>query len=1062
MRCLTGFVVGLCLVGLCLCNPAWAIEPAEAEFFEKQVRPVLVEHCYSCHSGKAEKLQAGLRVDSLRHMIQGGDSGPAVVPGKPDDSLLIRAVRYEEYEMPPRSKMPADQIAVLEKWVEQGAPWPDDGAANEDHGPKPFDINERRDSHWVWQPATERPAPSVALDPSKPPVIVNAFDAWITAKRNERNLATSESATPEEWARRVAFDLTGLPPESEQLDRFLSDARPDARRRYIDRLLASPTFGEHWARYWLDLVRYAESRGHEFDPDVRGARFYRDYVIRAFNQDLPYTQLMREHIAGDVLAQPRVDPHSGINESVLATGFWHLNEWLHSPVDTLRDEADRNDNLIDTFSKTFQGVTVACARCHDHKFDAIATDDYYSLATVLKCSEFREVRFASMLQNAPLARELDELQDAYAATLRDALVRVAQEPIGESDLARYQQPALRRLMAELAGTVPIDTVTSRVAEVAPENVVVDYQSPSTPLVADGESFNTRPRKLAEIVLDGNGDLQLMKDAAARRDPLWYGLVDAGDPPVNLQSRLDKFPRAARTLRTPTFELREGLVSVLVRGNGYAFACIDGHRQLFGPLHGETLVEFKAPPKEPDIEPRWVSLNLQRYRGSWTHLELTTMTDQPLEVLAVIQGPPPSASAKPVVPETPLSADDVARGLKVIAESLQGAQPWTRTTLDAAAWWVGDLNARVAEAPVVEGSALNALQQAKQNYQAARAEVAKRIIYASPVAPAMWEGWQQPGWVAIRGNPHSRGREAPRRMMQSLGGQTLAADAPGSGRLLLAETVCDPANPLTWRVMANRLWHQMFGRGIVASPDDFGVLGQPPTNPELLDQLAIHLREHDSIKQLVRELASSATYGLSCRPVPQSLEQDPENVTWHYRPPRRLTGEMLRDTMLFESGRLVRELEVPSVPLQLTEFMDGRGRPGVSGPLDGSGRRSIYLALRRNFLPPMFVAFDLPAPTVTRGQRSMSNVPSQALTLMNDPLVDHLSGVWAKQLISTNADAATHARKMMQAVWGRAPADDEAQEAETFVRQLAAEKGGEAALHDFAHVLFNTKEFLFVP
>ncbi len=343
----------------------------QLEFFEKQVRPLFATHCYSCHSVKAEKLQAGLLMDSRASLLQGGDSGEAIVPGDVDGSLLIEAVRYESYEMPPKGKLSADDIKTLERWVEMGAPWPDEAAPTGESSAEVFDLQQRKADHWVWQPIQSPAIPEVA-DTKWPH---DELDHFVLAKLEEARLTPSCDADRTALMRRLYFDLIGLPPTPEQAGKFLDDSSDGALERLVDELLASPHFGERWGRHWLDLVRYAESRGHEFDNDTPNAFQYRDYIIRALNANVPYDQLVREHIAGDLLAQPRLRPDTGINESILGTGFWFLGEWVHSPVDIRKDEADRFDNMIDVMSKTFLGVTVSCARCHDHKFDAISTAD---------------------------------------------------------------------------------------------------------------------------------------------------------------------------------------------------------------------------------------------------------------------------------------------------------------------------------------------------------------------------------------------------------------------------------------------------------------------------------------------------------------------------------------------------------------------------------------------------------------------------------------------------------------------------------------------------------------
>ncbi len=345
-------------------------EVAAIEFFEAKVRPLLVNRCQSCHGGA--KVKGGLRLDSRASALAGGPSGPAVVPGKPEESLLVEAINYgDDLKMPPKSKLPAEEIATLTKWVEQGAAWPVGRESTKSGQVKPFDLRERA-RHWSLQPVKE-PTPPKVKDAAWP---INAVDRFLLAKLEAKGLKPAGEADRATLIRRLTFDLTGLPPKAAEIEAFVNDTTPDAYEKLVERLLASPHYGERWARHWLDLVRFAETSGHEFDYDIPLAYRYRDYVIRAFNADVPYNQLVVEHVAGDLLPDPRRDPSTGTNESVLGTGFFRFHEGVHSPVDLKEDGASKVDNQIDVLGKTFLGLTIACARCHDHKFDAITTRDY--------------------------------------------------------------------------------------------------------------------------------------------------------------------------------------------------------------------------------------------------------------------------------------------------------------------------------------------------------------------------------------------------------------------------------------------------------------------------------------------------------------------------------------------------------------------------------------------------------------------------------------------------------------------------------------------------------------
>ncbi|MEM6917328.1 MAG: DUF1549 domain-containing protein, partial [Verrucomicrobiota bacterium] len=334
--------------------------------------------------------KGSLQVDHLEHLLLGGETGPAIVPGDAEKSLLIESIRYEneDLQMPPKEKLSAEIVADFEQWINAGAVWPEEPVPNADGDSKEeyFDLQKRYEEHWSWRPV-ERPEFPVVEEEDWPR---SGVDHFILAGIESHDLLPAEEADPSVWLRRVYFDLIGLPPTPEQLASFLADEKPCAEERVVDELLASPHFGEKWARHWMDLVRYAETYGHEFDYPIDHAFEYRDYLIRALNEDLPYDQFAIEHIAGDLLRNPRRHAEEQFNESILGTAFWYFHEATHAPTDVLSNEADIMDNQIDVFGKTFLGLTISCARCHDHKFDAISTADYYALTAYIHGSARQE------------------------------------------------------------------------------------------------------------------------------------------------------------------------------------------------------------------------------------------------------------------------------------------------------------------------------------------------------------------------------------------------------------------------------------------------------------------------------------------------------------------------------------------------------------------------------------------------------------------------------------------------------------------------------------------------
>lgn len=1074
-----------------------ATQEQNFEFFEKQVRPILAARCYECHSGRLEKPKGGLRLDMRQAAFKGGDTGPAIVPGKPQESLLVDAIRYDGlYQMPPKSKLPAEEIAILTRWVEMGAPWPDaettpKDASNDGSGQSEgFDLARRRAEHWCWQPIRGTPPPTVeqALWPRQP------LDAFILKGLEEAGLTPAPRAEAATLVRRLFYDLVGLPPTPEEVQAFAADAAPDAVERLVDRLLASPQFGERWGRHWLDLVRYAESRGHEFDYDIPNAFEYRDYVIRGLNADVPYDQWVLEHLAGDLLDPPRRHPVEGYNESILGTGFWLLGEWVHSPVDIRKDACDRIDNMLDVFSKTFLGLTVACARCHDHKFDAISQRDYYALAGYLHSASYRLTRLAEWSHDRPLVAKRKALDQAFrprvAAALADAL-RSTRKALSHQLVEEVDKggQALQVLDCELNGA----------------RVIVDYRrlAPGQ-WMTEGPTFGDGPVRAGQLLLPDEVEQPLVfADASAACRQAFWGDLGAGPLAQTEPGRLGSWLRAGRTLKTPTFTLQSGQVHYLIEGAGNVYAAVDLHAMINGPLHGELVKETGG---DSDLPRRWITHDLSRYVGHRVHLEFSPKEGEDFRLLMVVEGARPPAPAMrpnrllaPLEAATPSSRQELA--LRLVDQTVSqladdrladDAQAEDRAAL---ANWMLAASGLSTQPPPAVATLLADYVQARQQLQ-------DEMQPLSRLALALWDGTPVDEFLLIRGNPKTPAAPVPRRNLEAFGSYETAAEggaasplsppvaeasrlsgglqpSVGSGRLQLARALVDPANPLVRRVIVNRVWHHLFGRGIVPSVDNFGVLGQPPTHPELLDFLADDfLCSGWSVKRLVRQIVLSSAYQMSSHPTGPGAElaqrRDPENQLFHRQNLRRLQGEAIRDTLLALSGRLDLRQFGPSVPVHLTPFMQGRGRPKESGPLDGQGRRSIYVAVRRNFLSPMMLAFDTPIPFTTIGRRNVSNVPAQALILMNDPLVLQQAQLWARRIADeVGSDGAARLDRMYLAAFARLPSHQERQAGLKFVaeqtrcyRELAESAGGppltdphEAAWADLAHALLNVKQFL---
>jgi hypothetical protein len=1040
-----------------------AADPAAIEFFEKRVRPVLVENCFGCHGPQKQK--GGLRLDSRAAVVKGGDSGPEIVAGDPSKSRLIDAIGYQnvDMQMPPKGKLTDTAISDLTEWVRRGAAWPAESVTTSSTAGG-FDLVARKAAHWAWT-AVQPPPPPAVRDENWPR---DPIDRFILARLEGVGLAPAPAADKRTLLRRVTFDLTGLPPTAAEIDAFQADDSGEAFARVVDRLLASQRFGERWGRHWLDLVRYAETRGHEFDYPSPNAWQYRDYVIRAFNADVPYDQFVREHLAGDLLPRPRRNSVEGFNESVLGTGVWFLGEQLHSPVDLRQDEAERVDNMIDVFSKAFLGLTVACARCHDHKFDAISTKDYYSLLGVFESASYRQVRIDTCDRQRRVAAELQALREKHEPAMRRAVaakLRPSVQRLAES-LTAAKEPWAAAIKAAAADTAdPLyawafatekpDQFRQRLEQIRQrfsrhgDDSACSKAIVAPPWIPDGSGFESVPAGGVIFGSDRRRPIAgLTERACMAFDPVWNGLTTAAgceDDPGDV----GKLHRSGRMVRTASFTIAADHLYYLVRGHGQAFACVNSHVMIEGPLH-RTLVQ----PVAGDAGFRWVKHDVGRYRGERCHVEFGPDRGGDLAVAAVVQADRPPAAVNPHWPVLAAAIADASSPAKLAA----GLERVFLQALDALADGRSEPGvARLADWIVRHGDLFGGdiRSEVVDAFLAAQVKLVAQVPAESRLAPAMLEGSGVDERVFVRGNPKTLGEPAPRRFLEALVGPAPLNPPRGSGRLELAQQVTDPVcDPFLARVMVNRVWHHLFGRGIVASTDNCGVLGEPPTHGELLDYMAARfVRDGWSIKRLIRSVVLSSAYQMESRSQPAGEANDPQNLLVRRQNRRRLEGEAIRDAILAVSGRLDEKMFGPPVPVHITEFQEGRGKPAVNGPLDGHGRRSIYLAVRRNFLSPFLLAFDTPAPATCVGRRTVSDVPTQALILLNDPFVHQQAEVWGRRV--AGEPEAGRMERMFVAALGRPPTNSERRDCLAFLDR----REDAAAWAELAHVLFNVNDFV---
>jgi cytochrome c553 len=1090
---------------LLTCPGAMAQTTEQFEFFEKRVRPILINHCYKCHVGA--KCESGLELDSREHVLAGGDRGPAIVPGRPDQSLLIQAVRHlpgAELQMPPEEKLSDDQIADLASWIAMGAPWP---AAFVPPRQPPSDQQRR---HWAFQPLT-RPAPPAVDDVSWPATDVDRF---ILARLEAAGLKPTAAADRRTLIRRATFDLIGLPPTPEEIEDFVADASPAAWSKVVDRLLASPRYGERWARHWLDLVRYAETDGHEFDTDKPNAYHYRDYVIEAFNADLPYDAFIREQVAGDLLPpeMQRISSDAATRLSPIGTGFFYLGEVQNNPVEPERDLANQVEDQLDVLGKTFLGLTVGCARCHDHKFDPISSADYYALAGFLYSTQKTQqcvdtpARAAAVearrQELAGLRREMEQIVGParraarldQARRMKDYLL-AARKVLGGT--ASYRRAEIE--LASARGALEPSILQAWVDYLAklendPDGIFDLWASLAT--ASDGDFAGALGKWLSTVQPAAQPKSEVFADFDSDELSGWRRVGQAfGAIGQNDSSLAGIDGAAAATSKRGTDRLVGRLVSdpFTVKRPYLWFRLSGGHdpRKLRFSLciNGQPIPTFTATGNGHDhLELHF--LDVHTVVGKQAYLEIVDEQAAPGGHLSVddirfADGPPPAWHApNALIRQAAESASDavtLAAALqRLFAAALSNSNAADRgPAADLLRWALRDDIPLAAGEQFTAGDPLSpAVRRHLSDAEirrfeslAAACQRLERDFPLSTTALVAQEHIPRDAWFHVRGEHTNKGPRIPRGYLSCIGPQDPPPDRNASGRLQLAHWIASPENPLTARVIVNRIWQHHFGQGLVKSVDNFGLSGEPPSHPLLLDYLATWFIDQGwSIKSLHRLIMLSSVYQLASEPSPPASRMDTDNRLLAYWRPRRIEAECIRDAMLAVAGKLNCNLYGPSVPLHLTEEIEGRDVPPVSGPLDGDCRRSIYLEVRRNHLTPLLAAFDFPRPIGTVGARQSSAVPSQALALLNNAFVRQQAGRWASRILAQYPSDDGRVTRMYLEALGRPPDAFERQAAARFIHRQAenyarisrdAQRREQAAWADFGQVLFNVGEFSFV-
>lgn len=933
----------LCLAAVLVCGwwavaaptrAGQAITPEQEEFFERRVRPVLVDQCYRCHG--EDRQRGGLRVDSRAALLHGTDLGPAIVPGEPDTSRLVEAVRYEgDLQMPPLGKLPDEQIEALTAWVEMGAPWPEADAAaadvayNGDYGAM---IDEARRTHWSFQPVVEPRVPDLDdyTDSHGDPWVATPIDAFVLAAMQEQGLKPSPPADRRTLIRRAYFDLIGLPPTPEEIDAFVNDTEPGAFERVIDRLLDSPHYGERWGRHWLDVARYADTKGYVFNEErkyIHGYT-YRDYVIRAFNEDKPYDEFIIEQLAADHL------PLEDDPRPLAAMGYLTLGRRF------VNNQHDIIDDRIDVVTRGMMGLTVSCARCHDHKHDPIPTADYYALYGIFANSmEPKELPLVGEPEENEAyhayQEELHQRREAYETFARethDAMIDEFRENVGaylakvtEGRDASLTDGVFVYMPGEIRAQI-VDRWHDYLTESAPPDDPVFAPWHALMALADDDDFAGRA---ADVIAD-LGDRQQGNGQATRINSLVLAALRE-NPPASM---------------TDVAEAYGNLLAGVHREWRAVFSERTDEEETGGAAHASDDAPSAALP-DPAAE----------------------------QLRQVLYGPDAPVVISP----------DFAAKMFVYDRTVDGK--------------LASLRQRVADWE-------------------------KESTVAPPRAHVLVDRPNiREHHIFVRGNPGMRGDVAERRFLQVLSNGNRQPFTNGSGRLELARAIADASNPLTARVKVNRIWHHHFGAGLVRTPSDFGLRGDPPTHPEMLDYLAARFMDEGwSIKSMHRLIMRSSVYRQrsddreACRMI------DPDNrLLWRMNR-RRLDFEAMRDAMLSVAGRLDLTPGGPSVEITTPPF---------------STRRTVYAFIERQNLPGVFRTFDFASPDTTSPRRFLTTVPQQALFMMNSPFViEQARHLAAREEAASAATPEARVQALHRLVYGREADAREIERALAFIRSPA--------------------------
>jgi len=973
-------------MSLCLLT-SHAASAAE-DLFEKRIRPLLVDKCYGCHSPD-RKIKGGLRLDHKDGWAKGGDSGPAIVPGKPDESLLMKAVSYKDRDlkMPPKQKLADSEIATLQEWISQGAP--DPRVLKETVAGTSTPSKADPATWWSFQPI-KKPQPPAVKDTAWPR---NAIDRFILAKLETSNLKPSPDAPAPILARRLSYDLTGLPnnPKSEILN------PKSAIDSLVDRLLSSPAFGERFASHWLDITRFAESSGGGRTLPFKDAWRFRDYVIESFNNDAPLNRFLMEQVAGDLMPAPT---SADRRRNLTATAFLVLGPTNYEEQDKAQLRMDIVDEQLDTFGKAFLGLTIGCARCHDHKFDPIPTRDYYALAGILRSTRVLKNFTDNVAHWIDTPLPMDEPMESTLKQKETKLAALRTE-LDETKLALKKAGVESSLRNLKAGGLPVSSLPGIVVDDKDAKLIGEWKHSTVYKTFIGEGY----------ISDHN------RDKGGLTATFQPKMIEAGRYEVRLAY-----------IAGPD---RDSKVPVTV-------------------FHADGEATIKVDESAPaPIDGRFISLGTFRFEANGEGYVLVSNTDTKDYVTAdAVQflkvdgdASPPQVAAAPAP-----AADKSAKKKKKSKE---------------------------AKAPITNGSS------ELSNRAAAIEKEIKSLDTDGPKRPEVMavhdEETVENCPIHIRGQIRNLGAAVPRGFLSAVR-VPLDEKIPDeqSGRLQLAHWLVSDKNPLTARVMANRVWLWLMGEGLVRSPDNFGLMGEKPTHPELLDYLASELIESGwNFKHLVKLIVSSRTYQMSSSisdfrfqiadsasktpntstnpksEIHNSQSVDPDNRLFWRQNRKRLDAEEMRDTLLTLGGNLAPGLGGPNIiDAKAVNANDNAAGSLEYGYQFKDSRRSLYTPAFRNVRHPLFEVFDFADINQTNGHRGNSTVAPQALFLLNHPFVIEECRLAATRLLA-EGDMKDEARitRLFENAVGRPPLKGEMDRALHFLDASVSGNATQEELRD---------------